>query len=231
MLSEKVNALRARCESLKALQHGHINAQLLQTRARSISQSARKLSEINLMLAAWNPSTLPNLPRAEALLGRLKGIRDSFANPAESVMNDLTEVSNALHDFSSACVNKVGPAWAAYAAAKVPAGSEEAVAAVSEDPDQMLAITTIRRLALALERLKNPQVLTPDEVKAFEDTVVQLAEKLSNINVSAVPSEVRKFITDARANGTTIASLDGDVLAWLKEKGIAEEYQVTHKGF
>jgi hypothetical protein len=231
MLGEKAALLRQRCESLQTLQHGYVNAQHLEQRGAELQAAAETLSRAKSMLNAWQPSPPIKLPKATPNRERLKEVATLVSSSPEAAMSKIDEAASALRDFVGSISSKVASAWTAYAGSLVPAESEEAIAAITDDPDQALAVTRIRRLAIELNRLRTQQILSVEEVGLFESSARELKEMLSAIDVDAVPSQVRAFIVAARSGGANLSMLDGEILEWLKSKELSDDYQVTRRGY
>jgi hypothetical protein len=206
----------------EALSHRNDILQKLLTRAAQARAATRALATrmSEPLLAA------PGLPAALEALRQWRSQLDSDLEAALSG-DAFPTLRTAAEKAVGQAETQAQSAWRTYLARTSPDIDTDLLDVLNSDPQAGVTVQQIGVLANIVRGFAELPLPTAEQIDQYDTMVADLQSVWSTIDLSSLDDEIVAFLRAANGElGAALSTLTPAVLAWLRERGLADHYVI-----
>ena len=232
MIIDSARALKEVADEVSLLRRSRQHAQALLNRSRRLTTLLDR-SEVAIGAARtlgqrlgepWTPPA--RLAGAEDAIDRWRTALDEDLGAA--LGGDLfAAVEDGVERVLADVERRASSSWKRYTAQMTPETSQAILSALSADRSARSTVITIRRLADSVNRLRERQIPTADQIAEFDKAVSDLRAAWATLDVASLNTDVVGFLRAANSDrGASLSLLTEPVQNWLMERHLDSHYVI-----
>lgn len=234
MLLDRAAALHDKVRRFQALKSDALEAQSYANRAKQFRGPAERIEASAMIWKAFQAAgvAIPfNLELARDLANKSNELRAQLAADPASLQDPDSSLkyqfANRIIPVADAVNKAAGEAWRAWVDETAKLTSDDVLNALGTIPQLQPSVSAIRKHRLSLAALRQT---TPTDVAAAQmqvRTIVTAHDKAwTELTAEGLPPSVMAFIRACAGEGASLSMLDGEVRAWLEQRGLAGAFRI-----
>lgn len=234
MLLERAAALEDKVKRFQALKSDALEAQAYANRAKQFRGPAERIEASATTWKALKTAGVPiafSLDLARDLAFKADELRVQLATDPASLQDPDSSLKyqfeKRIVSIADAVNTAAGEAWRAWVDETAKLTSDDVLNALGTIPQLQPSVNAIRKNRLSLAALRQS---TPADVAAAQiqvRTIVAAHNKAwTELTAEGLPPSVMAFIRACAGEGASLSMLDGEVGAWLEQRGLAGAFRI-----